>query len=165
MSEAVKAGDTISVHYTGKFENGEVFDSSDDGQPLKFTVGQGQLIEGFDKAVVGMAPGEKKTVTVTPDEGYGQVMEERKIDMPWDNVPDDMELKEGMAVQLADQQGNPIPALVSELSDQAVKLDLNHPLAGKTLIFDIEVKETGLTPDPQCGTDPDGCGSCSGGCS
>jgi peptidylprolyl isomerase len=164
MSEPVKAGDTISVQYTGKFEDGSVFDSSEGKQPLKFTVGKGQLIKGFDNAVVGMLKGDKKTVTIPPEEGYGPYMEDRVIDMPKDNVPEGMDVKVDMMVQLNDQAGNPIPARVVEITDKAVKLDLNNPLAGKTLMFDIEVVGTGLDPDHQCGDGNSGCGSCCGGC-
>jgi len=163
MSEPVKEGDTISVHYTGELEDGEVFDSSEGRDPLKFTVGAEQLIKGFDNAVVGMLKGGKKTVTIPPEEGYGVKMEENMIDMPRDNVPEDMELKIGMAVQLTDQGGNPVPAMIVELADDSIKLDLNHPLSGKTLLFEIEIHETGLEPDPQCDSGSD-CGGCSGTC-
>ena len=164
MSEPVKEGDTISVHYSGKLENGEVFDSSEESDPLKFTVGAGQLIPGFDNAVVGMLKGEKKTVTVIPEEGYGVQVAENMIDMPRENVPEGMELQIGMTVQLTDESGNPIPAIIAELADDSIKLDLNHPLAGKTLVFEIEIHETGLEPDPECNSGSD-CGGCSGSCS
>jgi len=164
MSDSIKTGDTISVDYTGKFENGEVFDSSRDRTPLKFTVGSGQLIPGFDAAVIGMQPGEKKTVTIAPEEGYGARDSERVVSMPRKGVPEGMQVEVGLAVQLADQQGNPVPAVIQELTDEAVILDLNHPLAGKTLTFDIEIKETGLAPESQCGTGSAACGSCCGGC-
>ncbi len=166
MSEPIKAGDTISVHYTGKLENGDVFDSSEGQSPLKFTVGAGQLIPGFDNAAVGMIVGDKKTVTITPEEGYGPHLADRMVDMPRANVPEGMELQVGMAVQLTDQNGNPLPATITELGNDSIKLDLNHFLAGKTLVFDIEICETGLEPDEQCGCAPDagcrdsGCGSC-----
>ncbi len=164
MADPIKAGDTISVDYTGKFDNGEVFDTSSNRAPLKFTVGSGQLIPGFDKAVVGMQPGDKKTVTIQPEDGYGAHDKERVVSMPRAGVPEGMQVEVGMAVQLADQSGNPIPAVVQELTDDAVILDLNHPLAGKALTFDIEIKETGLAPDSQCGSGSAACGSCCGGC-
>lgn len=164
MTEAIKKGDTISVDYTGKFDNGEVFDTSRNRAPLKFTVGAGQLIPGFDAAVIGMQTGDKKTVTIAPAEGYGEHDSERVVSMPRSGVPEGMQVEAGMAVQLSDQNGNPIPAVVKELTDEAVVLDLNHPLAGKTLTFDIEIKETGLQPDSQCGTGSASCGSCCGGC-
>jgi len=164
MADPIKTGDTISVDYTGKFDSGEVFDTSRNRAPLKFTVGAGQLIPGFDAAVIGMQPGEKKTVTIPPEEGYGERDSERVVSMPRAGVPEGMQVEVGMAVQLADQRGNPVPALVHELTDEAVILDLNHPLAGKTLTFDIEIRETGLKPDMQCGSGGAACGSCCGGC-
>ncbi|MCK9276041.1 MAG: peptidylprolyl isomerase [Syntrophales bacterium] len=160
MSEAIKQGDTISVNYTGRFkEGGEVFDTSYGRDPLKFTVGKGQLIKGFDSAVIGMTQGEKKTFTVSPQEAYGEYREEMVFDIPLDRVPDDMELEEGMTIQLSDQQGNRIPAVVSDLGEDTVKMDANHPLAGKTLEFEVEVMETGLAPDIACFAG--GCGNCS----
>ena len=164
MADPVKTGDTISVEYTGKFDNGETFDTSRGRAPLKFTVGAGQLIPGFDAAVIGMLPGDTKTVTIKPEEGYGVHEPQRTTKMPRAGVPEGMEIHVGMAVQLADQAGNPIPALVTEITDEDVVLDLNHPLAGKTLVFDIEIKETGLEPDSQCGSGSAACGSCCSGC-
>lgn len=144
MIPVVKKGDTISVNYTGRFIDGKVFDSSDGRSPLKFTVGEGQLVRGFDNAVVGMQTGEKKTVTIAPAEGYGEYIDEKLLDIPKANIPDDMDLKNGMHVQLADQEGRAVPAVVAEVVDEAIRLDLNHPLAGKTLIFDIEIVEIEL---------------------
>lgn len=160
MEKMVSAGDTITVHYTGKYENGEIFDTSEGRSPLKFTVGIGQIIKGFDSAVVGMTVGDKKTITIPPEDGYGERKDELVIDMPKENIPPDMELESGMQVQLVDQSGNPIPAVVDDILDDVIKMDVNHPLAGKTLIFDIEIVETGLEPDPAaCGVG--GCGGCS----
>ncbi len=160
MTEAIKTGDTISVNYTGKFDNGEVFDTSEGQAPLVFTVGAGQLICGFDNAVVGLKKGDKKTFTVSPEEGYGEHSEDLVVDMPKSNIPPDMNLTVGTQVHLVDQSGNPIPAFVKEICDDVVKMDVNHPLAGKTLVFDIEIAETGLEPEPE----PTGCGSDCGGC-
>lgn len=160
MAETITTGDTISVHYTGRLENNEVFDSSEGRVPLVFTVGAGQLIKGFDDAVVGMAPGEKKTVTVEPEKGYGERREDHVVDFPKANIPPDLALEIGMVVQMSDQSGNPIPVIVTEILDDVVKLDVNHPLAGKTLTFDIEIVETGLQPDCQtCSGNCSGCGS------
>ena len=159
MTKAVAPGDTISVHYTGKFESGDLFDSSEGREPLKFTVGTGQLVKGFDDAVVGMIPGEKKTVTVTPKEGYGERREDHVVDFPKANVPEDMKLEVGMVVQMSDQSGRPIPVIITEILEDVVKMDVNHPLAGKTLVFDVEIVETGLEPDCQtCSGDCGGCG-------
>lgn len=161
MAEGIKHGDTISVNYTGKLENGEVFDTSEGRSPLKFTVGSGQLIKGFDDAVEGMVPGEKKTVTISPENAYGEKRDDHVIDFPKANVPADMKLEAGMVVQLSDQSGRPIPAMVIEILDEVIKMDANHPLAGKTLTFDIEIVETGLEPDaPGCGGSCGGCDVC-----
>ena len=156
MTKAIVTGDTISVHYTGRFEGGDVFDSSEGRPPLKFTVGAGQLVKGFDDAVVGMVAGDKKTINISPEEGYGERREDHVVDFPKANVPEDMKLEIGMTLQMSDQSGRPMPVVVEEILDDVVKLDVNHPLAGKTLEFDIEVVETGLEPD---------CQTCSGSCS
>jgi peptidylprolyl isomerase len=154
----IKKGDTILVDYTGKFEDGEVFDSSQGREPLKFTVGSGQIIKGFDDAVVGMSVGDKKTVTIAATEAYGEHREDHVIDMPKAHIPEGMDLKAGMAVELMDQDRNPIPAVCTEILEDVVRIDVNHPLAGKTLVFDIEVLKTGLDPDHlSCGA---GCTEC-----
>ena len=167
MAEAIKSGDTISVNYTGKFETGEVFDTSEGRSPLKFTVGKGMLIKGFDDAVIDMNTGDKKTVTIPPAEGYGERNEDMIVDMPKANMPEDIKVEVGTTLQLADQGGNPVPATVHEICEEIIKMDVNHPLAGKTLVFDIEIAETGLEPDApsSCGDGNAGCGSCCGGCS
>ena len=167
MAEAIKSGDTISVNYTGKFETGEVFDTSEGRSPLKFTVGKGMLIKGFDDAVIDMNTGDKKTVTIPPAEGYGERNEDMIVDMPKANMPEDIKVEVGTTLQLADQGGNPVPATVHEICEETIKMDVNHPLAGKTLVFDIEIAETGLKPDApsSCGDGESGCGSCCGGCS
>ena len=141
MTQPIKEGDTIKVNYTGKFPDGEIFDSSEGKTPLTFTVGAGQLIKGFDDAVIGMKTGEKKTCTLAPEEAYGERSEDRIIDMPKANIPPDMNLEEGMVVQLVDQNQNPIPAIIHEICDEVIRMDVNHPLAGKTLVFDIEIVE------------------------
>lgn len=163
MAATVQKGDTISVHYTGRLADGDIFDSSEGREPLKFTVGAGQMIPGFDAAVVGMAPGEKKTVSIAPDQAYGERSDDFLFDFPRANVPEGMELEEGMQVYLQDNAGNPLPATVVAIGEESLKMDCNHPLAGKTLVFDISVAETGLKPDaPSCA--PSSCGSCGCGC-
>lgn len=139
MTQSIKSGDTISVEYTGKLDNGEVFDTSEGREPLTFEVGAGQLIKGFDEAVVDMSVGDSKTVTVTPEEAYGERREDLFISMPLGNVPPDMTLEVGMMVQLTDKSGNPVPAIVTDIGSENVTLDINHPLAGKELTFDIKV--------------------------
>ena len=154
---AIASGDTISVHYTGKLENGEVFDSSVEREPLQFTVGSGQLIKGFDTAVTGMKKGEKTVATIPPEEAYGPRNDEYVIDMPKQGIPAEVELEIGQQVHLQDQNGNPVPARVQEILDDVVKMDINHPLAGQTLIFEIEVIETGLEPQKQHNHDDHDC--------
>ncbi len=166
MTEAVKSGDTIRVGYTGKFEDGEVFDTSEGREGLKFTVGTGQLIKGFDQAVMGMKIGEEKSVTIPPEEGYGPRHEDRMVDIPATAIPEEMALEVGMTLELTDPNGNPAMATVAKIGEEAVTMDLNHFLAGKTLMFDIKIEEMGLEPDAHhhCGDGCDsGCGT-DGGC-
>ena len=161
MADEIKNGDTISVNYKGTLESGEVFDSSEGKSPLKFTVGMGQLIKGFDDAVVGMKKGEKKSVTISPENAYGERRDDHVVDFPKANIPEDMEMTIGMVFQLSDESGRAFPAAVKEINDDVVKMDVNHPLAGKTLVFDIEIAETGLEPDIQgCGGNCSGCDIC-----
>jgi len=148
MRKAIQSGDTVSVHYTGKLENGEIFDSSSGRRPMTFTVGTGQIIRGFDEAVLGMAVGDKKTVTIAPEMAYGPRQLELIVDIPRTTVPEGMDLEKGMMIELVDPQGNRIPAEVFEILDEVVKMDLNHFLAGKTLVFDIEVVSAGPEQDP-----------------
>ena len=147
MTQAIKTGDTVRVDYTGKFENGEVFDTSEKGAPFEFTVGEGRLIQGFEAAVVGMHEGEKKTVNISPDEGYGIRNDDLMFEIPQKNIPDDMELTVGKVIQLTNQSGQKIPGVISNIDDAVVTIDANHPLAGKKLVFDIAVVETGLETD------------------
>jgi len=148
MRRAIQSGDTVSVHYTGKLESGEVFDSSSGRRPMTFTVGTGQIIRGFDEAVLGMAVGDRKTVTIAPEMAYGPRQLELIVDIPRTTVPEGMDLEKGMMIELVDPQGNRIPAEVFEILDEVVKMDLNHFLAGKTLVFDIEIVSAGPEQDP-----------------
>ena len=148
MKRAIQSGDTVSVHYTGKLENGEIFDSSSGRRPMTFTVGTGQIIRGFDEAVLGMAVGDRKTVTIAPERAYGPRQTELIVDIPRNTVPEGMDLEKGMMIELVDPQGNRIPAEVFEILDEVVKMDLNHFLAGKTLVFDIEIVSAGPEQDP-----------------
>ncbi len=161
MTNAIQSGDTISVDYTGKFQNGKVFDSSEGNAPLKFTVGAGMLIKGFDTAVIGMKPGEKKSVVIEPEEGYGHRNEDLFVDIPKEHIPDDLPLSIGMQLELHNPQGHPVPAVVSKIDADVVRMDINHFLAGKTLEFDITIVETGLEPDSHAGHS--GC-DCNSGC-
>ena len=137
----VKEGDVVKVHYTGKLVNGEQFDSSVGREPLEFTVGAGQMIKGFDDAMPGMGLGEKKTINIAPEDGYGHRSEEAIIEFPKENVPADMVLEPGMPLTLSNQAGQPVPVIVVEVKDDIIVLDANHFLAGQELIFDIELVE------------------------
>jgi len=139
---AVKKGDTIKVEYTGRLEDGTVFDTSDNhDEPLEFTVGDQKLIKGFDNAVVGMQEGEEKEVTIPPEEGYGSHNPELVRDLPRDIFPEDQEVQPGMVFMMALQDGRKIPVRIAEVMDGQVKVDLNSPLAGKTLVFKIKIVE------------------------
>lgn len=139
----VKNGDLVKVHYTGKLTNGEQFDSSAGREPLEFTVGAGQMIKGFDAALPGMIVGDKKTVTIAAVDAYGEKSEEAIIEFPKENVPADMKLEPGMQLTLSNQHGQPFPVTVAEIKEEVIILDANHFLAGKELIFDIELVEIG----------------------
>jgi len=140
MSKA-KKGDNVKVHYKGKLASGEQFDSSEGREPLAFTVGAGQMIKGFDEAIPGMAVGEKKTINIAPENAYGEKNMEAIIEYPKANIPPDMNLEVGMRLQLQNDAGHPIPVIVIEVKEEAVILDANHELAGKELVFDIELVE------------------------
>lgn len=139
--QQAKKGDMVRVHYTGRLISGEQFDSSAGREPLEFTVGAGQMIKGFDTGVEGMNIGEKKVINITPEEGYGPRNEEAVIEFPLEQVPADMKLELGMQLTLQNQEGQPVPVVVSEVRDEVVILDANHFLAGKNLVFDVELVE------------------------
>ena len=137
----VKEGDVVKVHYTGKLVNGEQFDSSVGKEPLEFTVGAGQMIKGFDAAMPGMTIGEKKTINIAPEDGYGEKSEEAIIEFPRENVPADMKLEPGMPLTLSNQEGQPVPVIIIDVKEDVIILDANHFLAGEELVFDIELVE------------------------
>lgn len=140
MSQA-KVGDTVKVHYTGRLNDDEVFDSSVERDPLQVTLGQKQVIQGFEAGLIDMSVGEKKTVTIEPDEGYGQRREELVASVEKNQFPEDLELSMGQKLQVPQPGAQPVVVTVTDISDEAVTLDANHPLAGKTLIFDLELVE------------------------
>jgi peptidylprolyl isomerase len=137
MSE-VKTGDTVRVHYTGHLDDGNVFDSSEGGEPLAFTVGSGEVIPGFDHAVLGLSPGESKKVTIPAEEAYGARRDELVVQVPRERFPDDFEPEAGMRLNL-DQNGQVVPVTIADVSDSAVVIDGNHPLAGENLTFDLKL--------------------------
>lgn len=135
----VKNGDTVHIHYTGTLDDGTTFDSSEGREPLAFVVGSGQIIPGLDTAIPGMAVGDKKTVNVPCDDAYGQVNPQMQQDVPRADIPDHIPLELGTRLQMQTPQGQAIPVTVVEVTDESVKLDANHPLAGKDLTFAIEL--------------------------
>jgi len=137
----VKTGDVVRVHYTGTLLDGSQFDSSVGRNPLEFTVGAGQMIAGFDAGVLGMFVGEKKTLQIDPDHGYGQSNPEAIIEFPRTNVPEGMELEIGMQLNLQNEYGQPVPVVIIDIKDDVVVMDANHSLAGKDLIFEVELVE------------------------
>ena len=139
--EQVKEGDVVRVHYKGTLTDGEQFDSSEGRDPLEFTVGAGQMIKGFDAAMPGMTVGEKKTINILPEDAYGHKDEQAIIEFAKENIPKDMKLELGMPLQLRNESGQPFPVTVAEIKDDIVVLDANHSLAGKELVFDIELME------------------------
>ena len=139
----VKSGHVVKVHYTGKLANGEQFDSSIGREPLEFTVGAGQMIAGFDAALPGMNVGDKKTINIAAKDGYGETDETAIIEFPKENVPADMKLEIGQQLTLSNEQGQPFPVVVKEVKEEIVILDANHFLAGKELVFDIELVSIG----------------------
>lgn len=136
-----KKGDQVKVHYKGTLTTGEQFDSSEGREPLSFTVGAGQMIKGFDDAIPGMEVGEKKTIKIEPKDAYGEKSADAIIEFPKSGIPEDMKVEKGMKLVLQNQAGQPIPVVVSDVKDEVVVLDANHELAGKELVFDIELMD------------------------
>lgn len=134
-----KQGDTVRVHYTGTLNDGTVFDSSVGGEPLEFTLGEGQLIPGFEKAVMGLAVGDRTTALIPSDEAYGPHRADGLIQVPRTNIPTDIQPQIGQQLQMQTQDGRPVPVRVVAVDDTSITVDANHPLAGKDLSFDIEV--------------------------
>ena len=142
MAQA-KSGDSVKIHYNGTLENGEVFDSSTGSDPFEFTLGAGMVIPGFDKAVEGMEIGESKTVTIPPDEAYGFPSEELVGEINKTHLPEDIQPEIGMTLQLKAPDGNNYPVRVKAILDESILLDGNHPLAGETLTFGLELISIG----------------------
>lgn len=134
-------GDTVRVHYTGTLQDGTVFDSSREREPLEFTLGEGQLIPGFEAAVLGMTPGQQKTVEILADDAYGPYHEEMVQQIERAHIPEDVELVIGRQLLVQRSGGQPLVLTVIDLDDELVTVDANHPLAGQDLQFQIELIE------------------------
>jgi peptidylprolyl isomerase len=132
----VKAGDKVYLHYTGRLEDGTVFDATGDDDPIEFVAGEGEVIEGVEQAVLGMSIGEKKTVTIAPDQAYGPRRDDLVETVPISDLPDDVEIGDELT---AESEDGPVHVWVTGMDEAQATLDANHPLAGETLIFDLEV--------------------------
>lgn len=142
MSQA-KSGDTVKIHYTGTLDDGTQFDSSAGREPLEFELGGGQVIPGFDSAVDGMSVGESKSVRIEPDQAYGERHDQLVQEVPRSALPDDLEPQVGMGLQSQSPDGQVMMLTVTEVGDDNITVDANHPLAGQALNFDIELVEIG----------------------
>mgnify|MGYP001815043617 CR=1 FL=1 len=161
--EKVENGIFVSVDYKGTLEDGQVFDTSHGRQPLEIQMGAGQLIKGFENELMGMALNEKKVFTLAPDDAYGQRDETLSQSFPRSEVPSGMNPQVGMTIGLTTPEGQQVPARIVHLDDEKLTMDLNHPLAGEPLTFEIEVVGISSTPTQK----PMSCGSgcdCSSGC-
>jgi len=138
MAQA-KQGDTVNVHYTGKLEDGTVFDSSRDRHPLQFTLGKGQVITGFEQAVIGMSTGESRTVNIPMEQAYGSRRSDMIVTMDRSQLPADLNPRVGQRMELTQMDDQTILVTVTDITESSMTLDANHPLAGKTLTFDIEL--------------------------
>lgn len=145
--KAAKNGDTVQVHYTGRLENGTVFDDSSKREPLEFTLGKNRIIAGFEEAVIGMTPGDSKTINIACDQAYGTHKPEMVIRVERSQLPPDLKPVIGQQLQVNQDENNVIVVSVTEITDTHVTLDANHPLAGKNLVFDIKL----VAINPSCG--------------
>lgn len=138
MAQA-QTGDTVHIHYTGRLQDGTVFDTSQDRDPLSFTLGEGEVIPGFEAAVAGMEPGESKVAEIPSTEAYGPRREELELSLPREQFPDGVDPEVGQQLQMRTAEGQTFPVTVTGATPDTVELDANHPLAGKDLTFDIQL--------------------------
>lgn len=150
MAQA-KDGDKVKVHYTGRLENGDIFDSSEcvedecgcETGPLEFTIGEGEVIPGFEKGVIGMSVGESKTLNIPVEDGYGDRHDEMVAVVEREHMPADLTPEVGMRLEVTQEDGQQFPVVITEITDTHITLDANHPLAGRDLTFDIRLVEIG----------------------
>ena len=138
MKEA-KKGDTVKVHYQGKSKDGELFDKSDEKNPFKFTIGEGRVIPGFEEAVLGMSPGESKKIEVPPNKAYGPYRADLVIKVNKDSLSNELELEKGRQFKINSGPKEGMVLTLTDMDEESVTFDGNHPLAGKDLVFDIEM--------------------------
>ncbi len=148
--QQAKQGDTVRVHYTGRLTDGEIFDSSEctddgcgcsDGKPLEFTIGSQQVIPGFEAGVIGLAPGESRTITIPVEQAYGPHNPELVIQVPRGEVPAHIDTTPGNHLQMTQENGQTFTVVITEATDAEITLDANHPLAGRELVFDLKLVE------------------------
>lgn len=139
----VKNGDMVKIHYTGKLEGGELFDSSRERQPLEFVVGQQKIIPALENSVIGMEAGETKTIEIPPEEAFGPRQEDLVVEVTKDDLPDHIKPSLGQRLRMQQPDGNHIEITITEVKDETITFDANHPLAGRTLFFDLELIEIG----------------------
>ncbi|MAN27541.1 MULTISPECIES: FKBP-type peptidyl-prolyl cis-trans isomerase [Mesonia] len=137
----VKNNDTVKIHYTGKLEDGQVFDSSIEREPIEFTIGGGQIIPGLEKGLIDMEVNEKKTIQIPQTEAYGDIQKELFQEIPKDQLPQEITPEVGMGLVAKNPDGSERQLRVAEVKEESIIIDANHPLAGKDLIFDVEVVE------------------------
>ncbi|HLS28662.1 MAG TPA: peptidylprolyl isomerase [Opitutales bacterium] len=136
-----KKGNTVRVHFTGTLEDGTVFDTSKGQEPLEFTLGENDIIAGFQNAVIGMNPGEIKKELIPVNDAYGPRREEMLIEIERDQLPPEIEPEAGLQLQMTTTDGRQLPVKITEVNDATIKLDANHPLAGENLLFELELVE------------------------
>jgi len=146
IMEKAKRGDTVKVHYTGRLQDRRVFDTSAEGEPLRFTIGGRNVIPGFEQAVVGMTAGEAKTVQIPPEEAYGVRRDQLVFEVERAKLPTGLEPEVGKRLEYRQRDGTAMPLTVTAVSESKVTLDANHPLAGQELTFDIELVEIVASP-------------------
>ncbi len=137
--EHAKFGDAVVVHYTGRLLDGTVFDSSVEREPIRFTIGEGRVIPGFERAVIGMCPGDSKTERIEADDAYGPHRDDMVLEVQRDRFPNDVQPEVGLPLQIRQPDGHTAQAVVASVRDDMIVLDANHPLAGLDLVFEIEL--------------------------
>lgn len=141
MAREAQSGDRVKVHYTGTLDDGTVFDSSREGEPIEFELGSGEVIDGFDQAVIGLEEGASREVRLEPDEAYGQRSDDLVIDVDRGDLPEDLDPEVGQTLAVEGADGEEMAAWVAEVGEDAITVDLNHPLAGRSLTFEVELLE------------------------